>query len=64
MSPCVPHMGYTYLDLDSPGFLKFLVTLSAVIKPLLPNFLGRAIVISNLGVFEILSLTQCLGRKI
>ena len=48
MSPDVPHMGYTYLNLlDSPELLKILVTLTAVIKPLLPNSLGRAIVILN-----------------
>ena len=46
--PGVPHMGYTYLSLlDSPELLQILVTLTAVIKPLLPNFLGRAIVILN-----------------
>ena len=48
MSPGVPHIGYTYLNLlDSPGLLQILVTLTAVIKHLLPNFLGRAIVILN-----------------
>ena len=48
MSAGVPHMGYTYLDLlDSPELLQMLVTLTDVIKPLLPNFLGRAIVILN-----------------
>ena len=48
MSPGTPHMGYTYLNLiDSPELLQILVTLPAVIKPLLPNFLGRAIVILN-----------------
>ena len=42
-------MGYTYLNLiDSPELLQILVTLTAVIKPLLQNFLGRAIVILNL----------------
>ena len=46
MSPGVPHMGYTYLNLlDSPELLQILETLTTVIKPLLPNFLGRAIVI-------------------
>ena len=46
MSPGVPHMGYTYLNLlDSPELLQILMTLTAVIKPLLPNFLGRAMVI-------------------
>ena len=48
MSPGVPHMGYTYLNvLDSPELLQILMTLTTVIKPLLPNFLGRAIVILN-----------------
>ena len=43
-----PHMGYTYLNLlDSPELLQILMTLTTVIKPLLPNFLGRAIVILN-----------------
>ena len=42
MSPGVPHMGYTYLSLlDSPELLQILVTLTAVIKFLLPNFSGR-----------------------
>ena len=42
------YMGYTYLNLlDAPELLQILVTLTAVIKPLLPNFLGRAIVILN-----------------
>ena len=41
-------MGYTYLNLlDSPELLQILMTLTTVIKPLLPNFLGRAIVILN-----------------
>ena len=49
MSPSVPHMEYTYLSLlDSQELLQILVTLSTVIKPLLPNFLGRAIVIFKL----------------
>ena len=48
MSPGVPHMGYTYFNLlDSPELLQILMTLTTVIKPLLPNFLGRAIVILN-----------------
>ena len=48
MSPSVPHMGYTYLNLlDSPELLQILMTLTTVIKPLLPNFLGRAFVILN-----------------
>ena len=48
MSPGVPHMGYTYLNLlDSPELLQILVTLTAVIKLLLPDFLGRTIVISS-----------------
>ena len=37
-----------YLNLlDSPELLQILMTLTAVIKPSLPNFLGRAIVILN-----------------
>ena len=41
MSPAVPHMWYTYLTLlDSPERLQILVTSTAVIKTLLPNFLG------------------------
>ena len=40
--------GVTYLSLlDSPEFLQILMTLTTVVKPLLPNFLGRAIVILN-----------------
>ena len=46
MSLGVPHMGYTYLNLlDSPEIFQILVTLTAVVKPLLPNFWGRAVVI-------------------
>ena len=46
VSPRVPQMGYTYLNLlDSPELLQILVTLTAVIKPLLPKLLDRAIVI-------------------
>ena len=48
MSPGVPHMDYTYLNLlDSPELLQILMTFTTVIKPLLPNFLGRVIVILN-----------------
>ena len=36
-----------YISLDSPELLQILMTLTTVIKPLLPNFLGRAIVILN-----------------
>ena len=37
-----PHMGNTYLNLlYSPELLQILVTLIAVIKPLLPNYIGR-----------------------
>ena len=44
------HMGYTNLNLlDSPELLQILMTLTSVIKPILPNFLGRAIVILNFG---------------
>ena len=46
--PGVSHMGYTYLNLsDSPEPLQILVTLTAVLKPLLPNFLGKAMIIFN-----------------
>ena len=46
--PGISHMGYTYLNLlNSPGLLQILMTLTTVIKPLLPNFLGRVIVILN-----------------
>ena len=49
--PGVPHMEYTYLNLlDTPECLQILKTLAAVIKSLLPNFLGRAIV--NLRCFR------------
>ena len=41
-------MRYIYLNLlDSPALLQILVTLTAVMKPLLPNFLGKAIGILN-----------------
>ena len=50
MSPGVPHLGYTYLNLlDSSALPQILVTLTAVIKLLLPNSLGRAIVILHFG---------------
>ena len=64
MSSGVPHMVYTYLNLlDSPEVLQILMTLTTVIKPLLPNFLDRAIVILNF-VRRFLSQTQYLGKKI
>ena len=48
--PGVHHMGYTYFNLfDSQELLHILVTLTAVIRPLLPNFLGRAILILHFG---------------
>ena len=38
MSPGVPHMGYTYLNLlVSLELLQILVTLTAVIKTILPS---------------------------
>ena len=50
MSPGVPHMGYTHLNLlDLSELLQILVTLTAVIKPL-----GRAIVILNCFYGELL----------
>ena len=40
--PGVPHMGYTYLNLlDSPELLQILVTLTTVIKPVLPKLLRQ-----------------------
>ena len=46
--PRRPYVGYTYLNLlDSPELLQILMTLTTVIKPLLPNFLGKVIVIFN-----------------
>ena len=47
MSPGISHMGI-HISLDSSQLFQILVTLTTVIKPLLPNFLGRAIVILNL----------------
>ena len=48
ISTGVPHMGCTYVNLlNLPELLQTLVTLTAVLKPLLSNFLGRAIVILN-----------------
>ena len=48
MSPGVPHMGYTYINLlDSSELLQILMTLATVIKSLLSNYLGRVIVILN-----------------
>ena len=42
--------GYTYLNLlDLQKHLQILVTLNAVIKHLLPNFLGRAVVTQDQG---------------
>ena len=51
MYPGVPHMGYAYLNLlDPPELLQILVTLTAVIKPLLPNFLSFD-ALTELGAF-------------
>ena len=52
-------MGYTYLNLlDSLELFQILITLSSVIKRLLPNFLGRTIVILNfVRVFK--NFKQC-----
>ena len=42
----ISHIVYTYLNLlVSPEHIQILGTLTTVIKPLLPNFLGRTIVI-------------------
>ena len=66
MSTGVPQMGYTYLNLlDLPELLQILVTLSAVTKPSLPNFLARlSLFQTSSGVFEILSHTQCIGSNV
>ena len=43
-------VNFPFLDGDVPrrtSYLQILMTLTTVIKPLLPNFLGRAIVILN-----------------
>ena len=66
MSPGVPHMRYTYLNLlDSPELLQILVHLTAVIKLLLPKFLARAIVILNFvrRFFEIYHRHRILVEK-
>ena len=63
MSPGIPHMVYTYLNLlDSPELLQILMTLTTIIKPLLPNFLGRAIVILNF-VRQFRNLSQILLQQ-
>ena len=42
LAPGVPHMGYTYLNLlDSPELLQISVTLTAIIKLLLPKRLRQ-----------------------
>ena len=50
-------MGKRYLNLLvlvhlTPELLQILMTLTTVIKPLLPNFLGRAIVILNFVILN------------
>ena len=45
----------SYISLDSPELLQILVTLTTVIKPLQPNFLGRA---------ENTSATRYIGTRI
>ena len=46
VSPGVPRVGCACLNLfDSPGLLRVLVALDAVVGPLLPGFLGGAIVV-------------------
>ena len=48
VSPGVPHVGYACLNLlDSPELLRVLVALTAVVEPLLPGFLGGAVVVWN-----------------
>ena len=62
VSPGVPRVGCACLGLlDSPGLLRVLVTLTAVMEPLLPGFFGGAIVVlASWGVFEVLSQARCL----
>ena len=48
VSPGVPRVGHTCLSLlGSPELLRVLVALAAVVGPLLPGFLGGAVVILN-----------------
>ena len=48
VSPGVPRVRYACLNLwDSPGLLQILITLAAVMEPLLPDFLGGAVVVLN-----------------
>ena len=48
MSPSVTHMEYKYPNLlESSELIQISVTLTDIIKLLMPNFLGRAIVILN-----------------
>ena len=44
---CTSYGVYIFNLLDSPELLQILMTLTTVIRPLLPNFLGRAIIILN-----------------
>ena len=63
VSPGVPLVGCAYLNLlYSPGLLRVLVTLAAVMGPLLPDFLSGAVVV--LGFVGRLSQTQCLGGRV
>ena len=39
--------GCACLNYDSPGLLRVLMTLAAVVEPLLPGFLGGAVVVLN-----------------
>ena len=46
MSPGVPRVGCACLNLlDSPGLIRILVALAAVMGPLLPDFLDGAVVV-------------------
>ena len=44
----MPYVGCACLNLmDSPGLLRVLVALAAVMELLLPDFLGRAVIVLN-----------------
>ena len=54
MSPGLPHIGYTYLNLlDSPGFPQILVTLTAVKMPLLPTLLPYLLLRQGYRYFKV-----------
>ena len=61
MSPGVPSGCACLGLLDSPGLLRVLVTLAALMEPLLLGFLGGAVVVLGfVGRFRVLSRARCL----